>query len=315
MAGFVLKRMALLPVTLLLVITITFVTVRLLPANPAQLALGDQATTSAVHRLEHEMGLDKPLATQYFTYLGNVLHGNLGTSLSTHLPVTQEILKLAPYTLLLALFGAFFGVLFGVPAGVISAARHNSALDQVLRLATLAGIGMPIFYLGLLLIWLFGVRLGWFPVVGTGHFSNPASLLRHLVLPGAVVGFNVAPMVVRVTRSSMLEVIHQDYVRTARAKGLGSFATLGRHALRNAMLPVITIISLQMGNLLGGSIITEAVFSRRGLGDLLISSVLNSDYPQIEGGVIFFALAFAMVNLLADVLYMVADPRVRATVR
>ncbi len=312
MAGFLFRRLAVLPLTILLVASISFVAVRVLPGNPAQVALGDQATADAVRELEHEMGLDRPLPVQYGRYLSSLARGDLGRSITTHRPVTVEILRQMPFTFLLALFGAVLGVVIGLPAGVLSATLRSSVLDYALRLFTLAGLGMPIFYLGLLSIWLFGLRLGWLPAMGSGDLTDAAGLARHLILPGLVVGLNVAPLVMRVTRSSVLDVLHQDYVRTARAKGFGELRVIGRHVMMNALIPVITIVSLQAGNLLGGSIITESVFARRGVGQLMIASVLSRDYPQVEGGIIFFALLFTAVNILADILYAWVNPIVRS---
>jgi ABC-type dipeptide/oligopeptide/nickel transport system permease component len=312
MAGFLLRRLAVLPLTVLLVATISFVAVRVLPGNPAQVALGDQGTAEAVRGLEREMGLDRPLPVQYGRYLASLARGDLGRSITTHRPVTVEILRQMPFTFLLALSGAVLGVIVGLPAGVLSATLRSSGLDYLMRLLTLAGLGMPIFYLGLLSIWLFGLRLGWLPAMGSGDLTDPTGLARHLILPGLVVGLNIAPLVMRVTRSSVLDVLHQDYVRTARAKGFGELRVIGRHVMMNALIPVITIISLQAGNLLGGSIITESVFARRGVGQLMIASVLSRDYPQVEGGLIFFALLFTAVNILADVLYAWVNPTVRS---
>jgi ABC-type dipeptide/oligopeptide/nickel transport system permease component len=275
-------------------------------------ALGDQGTAEAVRGLEREMGLDRPLPVQYGRYLASLARGDLGRSITTHRPVTVEILRQMPFTFLLALSGAVLGVIVGLPAGVLSATLRSSGLDYLMRLLTLAGLGMPIFYLGLLSIWLFGLRLGWLPAMGSGDLTDPTGLARHLILPGLVVGLNIAPLVMRVTRSSVLDVLHQDYVRTARAKGFGELRVIGRHVMMNALIPVITIISLQAGNLLGGSIITESVFARRGVGQLMIASVLSRDYPQVEGGLIFFALLFTAVNILADVLYAWVNPTVRS---
>jgi peptide/nickel transport system permease protein len=312
MAGFVFRRLTVLPLTILLVATISFVAVRVLPGNPAQVALGDQGTADAVRELEHEMGLDRPLPVQYGRYLLSLARGDLGRSITTHRPVTVEILRQMPFTFLLALSGAVLGVTIGLPAGVLSATLRSSVLDYVMRLCTLAGLGMPIFYLGLLSIWLFGLRLGWLPAMGSGDLTDAAGLARHMILPGLVVGLNVAPLIMRVTRSSVLDVLHQDYVRTARAKGFGELRVIGRHVMMNALIPVITIVSLQAGNLLGGSIITESVFARRGVGQLMVASVLSRDYPQVEGGIIFFALLFTTVNILADILYAWVNPIVRS---
>lgn len=312
MAGFLFRRLTVLPLTVLLVATISFVAVRVLPGNPAQVALGDQATAEAVRELEREMGLDRPLPVQYGRYLAALARGDLGRSITTHRPVTEEILRQMPFTFLLALTGAVLGIVVGLPAGIVSATFRGSTVDYMLRLLTLAGLGMPIFYLGLLCIWLFGLRLGLLPAMGSGDLTDAAGLVRHLILPGAVVGVNVAPLVMRVTRSSVLDVLHQDYVRTVRAKGFGEGRVIGRHVLANALIPVITIVSLQAGNLLGGSIITESVFARRGVGQLMIASVLSRDYPQVEGGIIFFALVFSAVNILADVLYAWVNPTVRS---
>lgn len=312
MMRFLGRRLALLPLTILLVATMSFVAVRVLPGNPAQVALGDQATAEAVRQLEHEMGLDRPLVVQYARYLVELVRGDLGTSITRHRPVTEEILRQMPFTLALALSGAVLGVLVGLPAGIVSATFRASPGDYVIRLLALAGLGMPIFYLGLLFIWVFGLKLGWFPTMGSGDLSDPVAVVWHLAVPAAVVGLNVAPLIMRVARSSVLDALYQDYARTARAKGVREPRVILRHVLVNALVPVITIISLQAGNLLGGSIITESVFARRGVGQLMIASVLSRDYPQVQGGIIFFALLFSVVNLLADLLYAWVNPVVRS---
>jgi ABC-type dipeptide/oligopeptide/nickel transport system permease component len=308
---YVVQRLAFVVPTLVLAATLAFIAVRVLPGDPAQVALGDYATRDAVEQLRAQMGLDEPLPIQYVRYLADLARGQLGTSFSTRRPVLEQVLRLAPYTLVLASSGAVLGLLLGVPAGIASALWRDSWLDRVVRLVSLAGIGLPIFYLGLLLLWVFGLNLGWFPLLGAGDWADPSDVLRHLVLPATVVGLNVAGLVMRVTRSSILEVIAQDYVRTARAKGLGSRAVLSDHALRNALIPIVTVVSLQAGNLLGGSVITEVVFGRPGVGKLLVDSVLSRDYPQVQAGILLFAAVFVLINLVTDMVYVVADPHIR----
>ncbi|MHB8618210.1 MAG: ABC transporter permease [Chloroflexota bacterium] len=311
MARFLVKRLLLVIPTLVLAATLAFLAARVLPGDAAQVALGDYATKQATATLRHEMGLDAPLPVQYLQYLANLAHGNLGVSFATRRPVTEQFGRLAPYTLSLAVGGAVVGIVLGVPAGILSAVFRNSALDQIIRLVTLADVAMPIFYLGLLALWVFGLTLRWFPLLGAGHWSDPGSILSHLVLPAVVVGLNVAALVMRVARSSMLDVLGQDYVRTARSKGLSRTRAVVHHALRNAAIPIVTIISLQLGNLLGGSVITEVVFARPGVGKLLVDSVISRDYPQVQAGVLLFAAAFIFVNLITDVMYAWADPRIR----
>jgi dipeptide transport system permease protein len=280
------------------------------------------------------MGLDRPLYEQFLTYVSQVLHGDLGVSIITHRPVVAEFLDLFPATLELSLWAVLFAVVLGLPAGMLAAVRRGSIFDHAVMGASLTGYSMPIFWWGLLLILTFSVNLHWTPVSGrisldyfvepvTGFMTIDAllsdeegsfvSALSHLILPSIVLGTIPLAVIARMTRSSMLEVLGEDYIRTARAKGLGRFRVIALHALRNAMIPVITVIGLQVGTLMGGAILTETTFSWPGIGKWLVESIFRRDYPALQGGVLLIASLVMTVNLLVDLLYGVLNPRIRHT--
>lgn len=275
------------------------------PGDPATIILGDSASQEEIEELRQEMGLNDSFITRYVRYLKNAIHGDLGTSYVTDRPVTEEILDRWPTTLLLAVLSVIVSVLIGVPAGIISATRQYSFFDNITMVLALLGVSMPNFWQGLVLILLFSVHLGWLPASG---FYSPI----YWILPAVTIGTSTAATVTRMTRSSMLEVIRQDYIRTARAKGQSEFITIMKHALKNALIPIITVVGLQFGRGLGGAILTESIFSIPGLGKLMVDSIKARNYPVVQGGVLFIAVAFSFINLFVDILYAYADPRIKS---
>jgi peptide/nickel transport system permease protein len=311
---------------------VVFFMVRAIPGDPAQLLLGQQATQEQVQQVRQNMGLDKPVIVQYGIFLADALRGDLGQSIVTGRPVTTELLARFPATLELTLFAMLVAVAVGVPVGVISAVKQYSWLDKVTSVLALTGISMPIFWLAMILIVVFFVNLGWLPFPGrlsTGYavtsitglvlvdslltLNFPAFWdgLKHLILPAIALGTIPMAVVMRMTRSSMLEVMGEDYVRTARAKGVVPWRVIFKHALRNAMLPTVTVIGLQTGLLMSGAVITETIFSWPGVGQIAYDSVNRRDYAMIQGVVLYGAALFVLVNLFVDILYAVLDPRVR----
>jgi peptide/nickel transport system permease protein len=311
---------------------IVFFMVRAIPGDPAQTLLGQQATQEQVQDLRAKMGLDKPVLVQYGVFLKGALTGDLGDSIATGRPVVTELLARFPATLELTAFAMFIAVLVGVPVGVISAVRQYSVLDKVTSVLALTGISMPIFWLAMILIVIFGVKLQLLPFPGrlssgisisaftglvlvdsllTGNFVGFWDGLKHLILPALALGTIPMAVIMRMTRSSMLEVMSEDYVRTARAKGVVPRRVIFKHALRNAMLPTVTVIGLQVGLLMGGAIVTETIFSWPGVGQIAYDSIYRRDYAMIQGVVLYGALLFVLVNLVVDILYAVLDPRVR----
>ena len=323
--------MQIIPV-LLGVSIVVFFMVRAIPGDPAQIMLGQQATQEQVEALRERMGLDKPVIVQYGLFLKDALRGDLGTSTSTGRPVTTELLARFPATLELTAFAMFIAVLVGVPVGVLSAVKQYSLLDKITAVLALTGLSMPIFWLAMILIVIFTVNLGLLPFpgrLGTGisitaitglvlvdslltlNFAGFWDGLLHLIMPALALGTIPMAVVTRMTRSSMLEVMGEDYVRTARAKGVVPWRVVFKHALRNAMLPTVTVIGLQVGLLMGGAVITETIFSWPGIGQIAYESVYRRDYAMIQGVVLYGALLFVLVNLLVDILYAILDPRVR----
>jgi peptide/nickel transport system permease protein/oligopeptide transport system permease protein len=277
----------------------------LVPGDPVKMMLAEFVTNpDQVARMRAQLHLDEPLPQQYARFVWNAVRGDLGTSMRSRRPVTREILENLPSTAQLALASMAVAVGLGVGLGLLAAVFRNSWLDVGSMLVALVGVSMPSFWLGLLLILLFSLFLGWLPATGGGT-------LRHLVLPALTLGMIAAAIVARLTRSSMLEVLGQDYIRTARAKGLGRWTVVLRHGLKNALIPVVTIFGLQFGNLLAGAVIVETVFGRPGLGRLIVGGVLAKDFPLVQGTILFVAAAYVVINLLVDVAYAVFDPRIR----
>jgi len=306
--------------------------VRAIPGDPAQIMLGQQATQEQVQQVRESMGLEKPIFVQYGLFLKDAFRGDLGDSTLTGRPVTTELLVRFPATLELTAFAMLIAILVGVPVGVISAVRQYSMLDKTTSVLALTGISMPIFWLAMILVVIFGVNLELLPFPGrldpttaissitglvlvdsllTFNFAGFWDGLLHLIMPALALATIPMAVIMRTTRSSMLEVMNEDYVRTARAKGVVPWRVVFKHALRNAMLPTITVIGLQVGLLLGGAIITETIFSWPGIGLYVYQSVNARDYPSIQGVVLYGALLFVLINLLVDVLYAILDPRVR----
>jgi len=278
----------------------------LLPGDPATLMLGEStaASAEAVERLRERLGLNESFYVQYWRFVSRAVRGDLGTSITTNQPVTEMIFAVLPSTVELTLAAMFTAVVVGVTLGVLAAVRRNTWLDSVSILIASLGVSMPIFWLGLILIYVFSIQFGWFPVVGQGGW-------KRLVLPAVALGLGAAGVIARLVRSSLLEVLRQEYMQTARAKGLRERAVVVRHGLRNALVPVVTIIGLQFGALLGGAFITETVFSRQGIGRLAVNAILRKDFPLVQGTVLLTAAIYVVMNLLVDVAYAILDPRIR----
>ena len=301
---YIIRRLLIMLPVLLGVSLIIFIMVRVIPGDPGYILAGPHATKDQVEQIREQLGLNKHPITQYFIFLRNLFRGDLGTSTRTGLPVMKEIMARFPNTLMLALASILIASVFGVLAGIIAGVKQNSKFDYLSMLIALFGLSMPVFWLGLMLMLLFSIKLGWFPAVG-------ADTLKHLVLPALTLGANSTAIIARMTRSSMLEVIRLDYIRTARAKGLSEKMVISRHALKNALIPVVTVIGLQTGILLGGAVLTEIVFAWPGIGRLLVESILARDYPVVQGVVLVVATMFIFVNLIVDILYSYLDPRIR----
>jgi dipeptide transport system permease protein len=333
MFKFLVRRIALIIPTFIGVTLLAFALIHLIPGDPVENLSGERGMAPERRaRLLHEFGLDQSLPAQYGNYMLQLLHGDLGTSLTTHEPVFREFITLFPATVELSFFALMISVLVGLPAGIIAALKRNTAADYAVMGISLAGYSMPIFWWALLLILLFSVQLGWTPVSGrisvefdvlatTGFMLIDAfrsgdpgafrSALSHLILPSIVLGTIPLAVIARMTRSSMLEVLREDYIRTARAKGLSRSRVVLVHALRNALIPVITVIGLQVGLLMGGAILTETIFSWPGVGNWLVHGVQSRDYPVVQGGILLIATIVISVNLIVDLLYGVINPRIR----
>jgi peptide/nickel transport system permease protein len=314
MATYIIRRLlALIPV-LLLVSVIAFGLVHLTPGDPVANILGDKATVEDIARVRGQLGLDRPLPEQYARWLLNVLRGDLGKSVFNDQPVVSMLIERIEPTLMLAGLALVLTVLIGIPAGVFAAMKHNSSFDQGLMLLALLGVSMPNFWLGLNLILIFSVLLGWLPSGGYVPLAdNPLGSLQSVLLPALALGFSQAALVARITRASMLEVLQADYVRTARAKGLHWTLVNFRHALKNALLPTITVVGLVVAVLVGGSAITETVFTIPGAGRLVVNAVLRRDYPVVQGAILLVAVLYVLINLLVDIIYVYVDPRIRYT--
>ena len=290
--------------SLLLVTLLVFMVVRLIPGDPAQILAGDMATPQAVAELKVQWGLDRPLPVQYFTYLKNLLAGDLGRSIATRNPVTTEIGDRYPTTLGLAATGILVAAILGLGAGVLAASKPFSRWDYGSMILALTGVSTPVFWSGLILILIFSVWLGWLPSGGTGS-------LRHMILPAFSLGLFDAGVIARQSRAGLLEVLEQDYIRTARAKGLAERMVVVRHAFKNAVIPVVTVIGMQFGRMLGGAVLVESVFSLPGIGRLLVTAISQRDYPVIQGICLLLAASFVIINLAVDIAYGYLDPRIR----
>ncbi len=305
MHKYVLRRLLLLIPVLLGVSLLVFTIMSLTPGDPAQLILGENAPKEAILKLREEMGLNDPFLVQYFRYVGKAVLGDFGRSYTTGREVFGEIFSRFPNTLILAVIGIIISVCIGIPVGIISATRQYSFLDSFSMILALLGVSMPVFWLGLMLILTFSVKLGLLP---SGGFDG----LKSLILPSITLGVGSAAIITRMTRSSMLEVIRQDYIRTARAKGVAEKAVINKHALKNALIPIITVVGLQFGSLLGGAVLTESVFSWPGVGRLMVDAIRQKDTPTVLASVVFLAVVYSVVNLLVDLLYAFVDPRIKS---
>jgi len=334
MGSYVLRRLLGLVPVLFGISRLVFLFLKLIPGDPAQAILGERGSPEQLQALREKLGLNRPLHVQYLTFLRNVLTGDLGVSAVSTIPVAEELKRRWPATFELALSATLVAVALGIPLGILAAVRKNSLLDTLSMSLSLLGVSIPVFWLGLLLVYLFAVNLHWLPTGGrlstdlaldfrpiTGFLVLDGLLslkpqvvldaLRHLLLPALTLGTIPLAILTRITRGAMLEVLSQDYVRTARAKGLSERQVILKHALKNALLPVVTIVGLQFGTLLGGAILTETIFSWPGIGSYIYEGILNRDYPVVQAGVLVVATAFVLVNLLVDLSYALLDPRIQ----
>ncbi|MDV3352096.1 ABC transporter permease [Leptolyngbyaceae cyanobacterium CCMR0082] len=334
MGRYILKRLLHLVPVLLGISLLVFAFLHLIPGDPALVLLGDRANPDQVAALRERMGLNEPLPLQYLSFLGSLLKFDLGESIFTGIPIWDEIKLRWPATFELSVSAMLIALVLGIPAGVIAAVRKNSWIDNLTMSGSLLGVSMPVYWLGLLLVYLFAVNLQWLPPSGRigietglafepitgffifdalvqGDFAALKNILSHLVLPAITLSTIPLAILARITRSAMLEVLSQDYIRTARAKGLVELFVIGKHALKNAMLPVVTIVGLEFGTLLGGAILTETIFSWPGIGKWIYEGILQRDYPVVQGGVIFVAFVFVLVNLIVDISYAFLDPRIQ----
>jgi peptide/nickel transport system permease protein len=307
----ILTRLALTLPVVWLVVSLVFLLIHLVPGDPILQMLGEGATPADIGALRHQYGLDQPLGTQYLHYWNGVLHGNLGSSIRLHDTVAHLISMRYPYTLALTLTALGVGLVLALPAGILAAVRRGRWLDQVLGLVSLFGLSVPGLALGPVLILVFSIYLGWLPVSGASAAGSGSIEWPYLVLPSIAMGASLAAILTRMVRTAMLEELGQDYIRTARAKGLSESAVVCRHALPNALVPIVTVVGLQFGALLAGAIVTETIFSWPGLGRLVVSAISNRDYALVQGCLLSIGLTYVLVNLLTDVIYRWVNPRMR----
>jgi peptide/nickel transport system permease protein len=312
LAKLVLLRLVALVPMLLALTMVSFALVHVIPGDPALVMMGGEGTPQAVAELRHQLGLDRPLHVRYLEWLGQISRGDLGQSLYNKTRVSEELVWRMPTTLTLVTLALVFAVGIGVPAGLLSASFRNSWIDHAARLLTLVSLSLPSFWLGLMLIILFSLWLNLLPIIGYEPITQGVwKAIPYLILPSLALGTNLAALLTRLTRSSMLEVLGQDYVRTAKSKGLRDRTVLMRHALRNALIPIVTAIGIHLGILLGGSAVIETVFVLPGVGQLVVRSLYNRDLPVIQGLILYVAVVYVLVNLVIDVLYTYLDPRLR----
>ncbi|MCA9833060.1 MAG: ABC transporter permease [Thermomicrobiales bacterium] len=307
----ILRRLLLAIPTLWAVVTIIFLVVRVVPGDPARAVLGDYASEETIAAYREQMGLNDSLWVQYKNYILGLLRGDLGDSLVSRTPAWDQIKSVLPHTLELSLAAILIALCIGLPLGVISAMKRNTMIDYTTRIVSLIGLSAPAFYIGLLLMYFFAAKLGWFPAIGAGDFSDPVDNLRRLVLPAITLGMVETASVTRMTRSVMLNVLNDDYVRTARAKGLVESRVMRDHALRSAMVPIVSLVGIFTIGLIGGSVLTEQVFGRPGLGSRLVGATRQFDYNMIQAIMVVYALIIVIVNILVDLIYTWVDPRVR----
>lgn len=296
---------------LLIVLTLVFFVVRVLPGDPATAALGDYASKDAINALRAKMGLDVPLWLQYLRFLGDLGRGNLGTSIITGYSVSAQMVKVLPYTLTLTFCAISLGYLFGLPLGLTAAIRRNSFIDYFNRIFSLLGLSIPAFYLGILLILLFSIKIPIFPVVGGGDFYNLKDNLSHLFLPALTLGLLMTAYITRMSRSSILNILGEDYIRTAHAKGVAENRVLYKHVLRNALIPIVTLGGLYAVVLIGSSVMVEIVFSRPGLGTLMVGAIKQRDYTTLQSTMVIYTVIVVLINLLTDLIYGLVDPRIK----
>jgi ABC-type dipeptide/oligopeptide/nickel transport system permease component len=309
MYKYVVRRLLYAVPTMFIVVTLIFFVMRVMPGDPAAEILGEYATEETLKELREQLGLNRPLIEQYLAFLYEMASGEFGDSIFTGESVAGLIAEVFPFTL--ELTGILVGSLIGIPLGVYSALHRNTFLDHAGRIFALSGLSMPIFFMGVLLLLVFAVQLQWFDVISGISSDTLGSRLQNLVLPSLTIGMVQAAFLMRITRSSMLEVISQDYIRTARSKGLAEKIVSYKHALKNALLPVVTVLGLYVGTIIGGAVLTETVFTRPGLGKVLADAVLSRDYPVIQVALIIFSLLVVLVNLLTDLAYALLDPRIK----
>ncbi len=311
MLAYVARRLFFALPTLLAVMTLVFVLVRIVPGDPAQTILGDQASQEAIMALRERLGLNRPLWEQYVDFLQSAITGDWGASMVTGQPVLGEIANVLPYTIDLTVASLILGAVVGIPLGVWSALHRNRLIDYVTRIGSLLGLSFPAFVSAILLLLIFSIYLNWFPVISAGDRSDPLERLENLALPAINLGLIMAAYITRVTRSSMLNVLGEDYIRTAQAKGLPHRSIIWIHALRNALIPVVTVVGLYLGILIGNSVLTEIVFNRPGLGKLIVGALGQRDYTMLQGLMVIYTFIIIIVNLLTDLTYGLIDPRVK----
>ncbi|KAB2333316.1 ABC transporter permease [Cytobacillus depressus] len=304
MLSYIVKRLLQLIPTLIGVTLFAFLLVAAVPGDPAQIIAGDSASEEEVQIIRDQLGIDKPLFEQYTSYVGNIVKGDLGTSLRSSKPVLDEIFSRFPTTVLLTFLSLTVMIIVGLIAGIASATKPNSVRDNVSMMFSLFGISMPVFWMGIMFILVFSYYLPWFPSGGSSEF-------KHFVLPSLVLGLSASGILARLTRSSILEIVNQDFVRTARAKGVKEKYVIYKHTLKNALIPIITIVGMEFGVLLGGTVITETVFSMNGIGRYVVESIQFRDFPAIQGSILFISTIFVLVILLVDLSYSIVDPRIR----
>lgn len=291
--------------TVILVTIAVFLMLHLTPGDPAEVFLGDKRSTpELLERVREDMGLNRPLHEQYLSYMGNAIRGDLGRSLQTNVPVTEQILTRLPWTIELAFAALLIASILGISLGIIAALYHNTIIDTTAMTLALVGISMPVYWSSLLFILLFAVHLKILPAIGQGG-------IERLILPALALALVSAGSLARMVRSSMLEVLNQDFVLTARSKGISEKMVIGRHVLRNALIPVITILGLMLGNMLSGAVLTETIFARLGIGQMYVEAVLQKDFTLVQGTTLFIALIYVMVNIIVDIIYAIVDPRIR----
>jgi len=332
MLAYTIRRLFMLIPVLLGMSLLVFSIIHLIPGDPAKTILGEKASPEVLENMREELGLNDPLIVQYKNYMFGLLQGDLGTSIRTKVPIAKEMKPYIAATIELTIFAMAFAIFFGVNAGILAAWKQNSWFDYMAMLIALIGISMPVFWLGLMEQWIFAQKLHWLPSIGRSSIVNPVEpithfyiidtllvkdyqglkeVLRHLVLPSVALGTIPMAIIARMTRSSMLEVMRADYIRTARAKGVNQFFLVYKHALKNAFIPVLTVVGLQTGLLLGGAVLTETIFAWPGVGKYLYDAISVRDYPVIQSGILVIATIFVVINLIVDLLYSAVDPRIR----